>query len=62
MKTYETAAAKAWRLLAEHNRVVAEHMARPDARAGLLRTAADYEARAGQEDERAAELTRKRNV
>ena len=53
MQTPESAAGRSWRLLAEHSRTVAAFTARKDRRATLLSTAAEYEVKAGLEDERA---------
>jgi len=55
MKPIESATGRSWRLLAEHNRVIASHTARLDRKKTLLRVAADYDAKAAREDERAAE-------
>jgi hypothetical protein len=54
MKPIESATGHSWRLLAEHNRVIAAYTARLDRKTTLLRAADDYDARAAREDERAA--------
>jgi hypothetical protein len=53
MKTNEAPAAAVWRMRAEHNRALSEHMSNQTTRDNLLRLATDYEIRARQEDERA---------
>lgn len=59
MKTNEAPAAAVWRMRAEHNRALSEHMSNPATRDNLLRLATDYEIRARQADERAETSRRK---